>query len=307
MVSEWLFLIYCLMLKIFVMEKYTIFNPDNWNPSFANVELLDWSLVLTHVFGQPVGTAEAFMYIFRRYGVSPHAADDYKSLCRYVFTTGDDGVIVSWSMGTGNCHYGLSAYSTSAKECEAEWRGPAELWRQRMKRWALEQHGWQYYHIFEVFKESSDGRAEFCGTEIQKEELIHVLHENGFNELNLEGFKFLKKYKREGNDRWNDAFRQIEPFPERAWLDDVWRLKHDKPLEAARIQHEYFMSLPDGSPLRRVYLAVLDLFSDWKRPVRVRDQFFNLAGAESETNSFPQTTDPWSGEPCTDVADYSVP
>lgn len=289
------------------MKKYSLFGSDSWDSSFSCVDLVGWSLALTHVFGQPVGTAEAFMYLFRRYGASPYAADDYKSLCRYVFTTGDDGVIVSWSLGTGNCHYGLSAYSTSAKSCEAEWRGPAVQWRQRMKRWALEQHGWLHYDIYEVFKPTGDNSMAFCGTESQEQELVRVLHENGFNELTAEGFEFLKKYKIEGNNRWADAYKQVEPCPKRVWKDDVWRLKHDNPLEAARIQHEYFMSLPDGSPLRRVYIAVLGLFSDWRRPVRVRDQFFNLAGAESETNSFPQTTDPLAGEPCTDVAPYFVP
>ena len=73
----------------------TIQGSKAWKDK-TSVECIDYSVLLTKVFGEPIDGAKAFTYLFRRYGFPNRGSDSYKDLCAYSFHTDDKDIIVSW-------------------------------------------------------------------------------------------------------------------------------------------------------------------------------------------------------------------
>ena len=52
------------------MKKFDIVRNNKARKNKMSVECIDYSILLTKVFGEPIDTSQAFMYLFRRYGLS---------------------------------------------------------------------------------------------------------------------------------------------------------------------------------------------------------------------------------------------
>ena len=51
------------------MKKFELTQSINVWKDKCSVEEIDYSILLAHVFGEPIRTEQAFMYLFRRYGL----------------------------------------------------------------------------------------------------------------------------------------------------------------------------------------------------------------------------------------------
>lgn len=291
------------------MQQITPFESIRGNQFPENslsVEMIDYSILLAKVFGKPIDTSTAFMYLFRRYGYPVLGWDDYKGLCKYAFSTNDKDIVVRWCMNPGNYHHHLCAFTTKELgwKCITEERKPWTEWHDRISIWAKEKYGWLYFNLFEVFRPSKEveERMDFIGTEEQEKEILDFVNKHCEGKFESEAWNKFEKWKNDGNQKYCDIYnKEIEPCPKHP---DFY-CKFDNQLVASEIQHQWILSLPENSVIRRVYFAVMALFEDWKRPTNVRDQYFNLIGEESDSNQFPECVCPDDEEEMTiDSCEY---
>ena len=208
---------------------------------------------------------------------------------------------------SGNYHGGLAVYSTDAEGCRTDFNAEGNQWREGLKKWAGENYSWSYYNIYEVFKPTGkDGNILFCGTPEQEDELSAEMRKAGHDVLDLDAFMHLKQYKDKGNEECMRKYSKAIPYPVSPERVRMLELAFLNPVEAGRLQHQWVMDFPAESSIRRTYSAVAVLVEGWRRPVRVRDILFNLAGQESESNVFPTVTDEGSGKPVPDVVGWFV-
>lgn len=279
------------------IEPFESIRVNQFQEDAQSVEMIDYSILLTRVFGHPVDASTAFMYLFRRYGYPVLGWDDCKDLCNYAFMTEDEEIVVRWRIHPGEYHHHLCAFASNKLrwECVKEDRKPCTDWHNRIAEWAKENYGWLYYSLFDVFVPSKEvnGRMDFIGSEEQKKEILDFINKHYEGKFESEAWVGLDKWKDEGNERYREMYKkEIESCPKKP----DFRCKFDEQLAASEVQHQWILSMPVDSQIRRVYFAVMALFEDWKRPTYVRDQYFNLVGKESKTNRFPECVCPDDGD-----------
>lgn len=258
-----------------------------------SIEMIDYSILLARVFGRPVDASTAFMYLFRRYGYPILGWDDYKDLCNYAFSTKDEEIVVRWCIHPGEYHHHLCAFATHklSWDCIKEDHKPWTDWHNRIAAWAKEKHGWLYFSLLDVYSPSKEieGRMEFTGTKEQEKEIEAFVNEHCGGKFESEAWNKFEKWKEEGNQKYRDIYnKKVEPCPKHP----DFHCKFNDQIHASEVQHQWILSMPEESKIRRVYFATMALFEDWKRPTYVRDQYFNLIGKESDTNRFPECTSP---------------
>jgi hypothetical protein len=249
-------------------------NKKVWEHK-TSVEEIDYSILLTHVFGRPIRTEQAFMYLFRRYGLPNGRHDDYKDLCAYTFRTNDRDIIVRWCMNQGDYHHHLCAF-TDYNIWAQYGDKPYADYHARLQSMAEKDGGVYFWgSLFSVYKlGKKDDKAIFIGNEIQR---------NYIND-------FLAPYsEHESEKAWSDLYKQVGkndeavrekytiPFPKiESKYGKPFCCQFDNQVEAGKQQHEWILSLPEGHFLRRVYFAAMSLFEHWKRPTYIRDVYFDM-------------------------------
>jgi hypothetical protein len=259
-----------------------------------SVEEIDYSLLLTHVFGKPITTEQAFMYLFRRYGLPNEQHDDYKELCCYSFRTRDRNIIVRWCMGSGDYHHHLCAFTKWTDYYDYSWR-PIGDYHKKIQE-AAENDGLVYFGgcvPFSIY-EFRDEKTVWIGNKIQKDALNSICkdYSNDDSEAWNKIFDRLRKNDKELKDRYKSiVYPKID-----SKYGKPFCCQFDNQVEAGEQQHEWILSLPDNHFLRRVYFAVMELFEDWKRKTYIRDVYFDLT-CEEDTSPKGKTTE---------YTDYSV-
>jgi hypothetical protein len=254
-------------------------NKNAWENK-KSVEEIDYSILLTHVFGKPITTEKAFMYFFRRYGLPNEQHGDYKELCVYSFHTKNRDIIVRWCMGTGDYHHHLCAFAQKTDYYEYRFRPIDELHRRIQE--TAERDGLVYFGgnvPWSIYDKTEDGKTVWTGNEIQKAAQREIC----------------KDYSNEDVDAWNKVFermdqndREIEgkykavlPFPKiESQYGKPFCCQFNNQIEAGKQQHNWIISLPEGHFLRRVYFAAMELFEGWKRKTYIRDVYFDLTCEE---------------------------
>lgn len=256
-----------------------------WSNKFS-MEDIDYSILLAKVFGKPVETASAFMYLFRRYGFTNMGSDDYKELCSYAFHTNNEEIIVRWGMAyPGTYQYHLCAFVDKAKrwEWKQEKNRPYLKWINRMEEWAKKQHGYILYSLIELFKPNEDGTLmEFIGTPEQKADIEKTMSDNAISGNDDKAFWEVHNIKRKQYEQCREEYKEIEPYKDEEPLFD-FDLRYSNPIEAAEKQHEWILTFDEDNLLRQTYFAAMALFEDWKRPTYIRDVYFNLLGEDEST------------------------
>lgn len=263
-----------------------------WNNKFS-LEDIDYSILLAKVFGKPVETASAFMYLFRRYGFTNRGSDDYKELCSYAFHTNNEEIIVRWGMAyPGTYQHHLCAFVDKRKrwEWEQEKNRPYLEWRDRMKEWAKKQHGYILYSMIELYKTNEDETLmEFIGTPEQKADIEKTMSDNGITGNDDKAFWAVHSIKEKQHRQCCKEYEEIEPHKVSEPLYKVseplfdFDLRYSNPIVAAEKQHEWILTFDEDNLLRQTYFAAMALFEDWKRPTYVRDVYFNLLGENEST------------------------
>lgn len=274
-----------------------------WKDKFS-MEDIDYSILLAKVFGKPVETANAFMYLFRRYGYTNRGSDDYKELCSYAFHTNNDDVIVRWGLGyPGTYQYHLCAFVNNKDrfEWEEERRKPFKEWNDRMVTWAKEKHGYLLYSMYDLYKSDEEEKIlTFIGTPEQKEDIENTMDANNITTNDDEAFLAIQSIKEKQRSSCWDEYKLIEPLPENN-SNPSFSERHANPIEAAEKQHQWILSFDENNLIRKTYFAAMALFEDWKKPTYIRDAYFNLAGEDE--NTYP--TIEIDGETTMDTAEYS--
>jgi len=264
------------MSKKYGLTKWNSPKGRKWH----SVADIDYSILLAFVFGKPVKAEQAFMYFFRRFGLPNTAHDDYKDLCAYLFSTNDKGVIVCWCMNKGDYHFHLRAFADESEYRNYKYK-PVEDYHKEVQA-AAEKDGLVYFggHApFCLWRVNKTGETEFVGNDTQRAAVDEICKdyssddeaawEKIFDRLNQHDKKMREKYS-------GIARPDIETGYGKDFLND----RHNQQAEAGRKQHEWILTLPKVHFLRRVYFAAKNLFEDWKRPVCIRDQFFDLTCEE---------------------------
>jgi hypothetical protein len=245
-----------------------------------SVEEIDYSILLTHVFGRPIRTEQAFMYLFRRHGLPNGLHDDYKDLCAYTFHTNEKDIIVRWCMNQGDYHHHLCAF-TDFNIWAQYANKPYIDWHKQLKN-AAEKDGGVYFGggLHSVYRHGKDNKMIFIGNEIQRKYIDN----------------FLAPYSRnEAEKAWDDLYKQADkndeavrekykiPYPKiESKYGKSFVCQFDRQVEAGKEQDEWIRSLPEGHFLRRVYFATMSLFENWKRPTYIRDVHFDMTCERTE-------------------------
>lgn len=262
-----------------------ITDKSVWDNKFS-MEDIDYSLLLTKVFGKPIETATAFMYLFRRYGYTNRGSDDYKELCSYAFHTNHNEVIVRWGLAYPSSYqYHLCAFVDKDKffQYQQEKRQPFKEWQNRMKEWTYKNHKVLLFSMFDVYKSNKEETLmEFVGTAEQEADVLKIMADNGINNSDNDSFMSIEHIK---NSQYQDFFKkyeEIEPLPKNDSTPNIdFSKKHSSPLDEAEKQHQWILQFDERHFVRQTYFAAMALFEDWKRPTYVRDVYFNLAGEAS--------------------------
>jgi hypothetical protein len=248
-------------------------NKKAWKNK-TSVEEMDYSILLTHVFGRPIRTEQAFMYLFRRYGLPNGLHDDYKDLCAYTFQTNDKDIIVRWCMNQGDYHHHLCAF-TDFNTWAQYANKPYIDWHKELQN-AAEKDGGVYFGggLYSVYKPGKDGKMIFIGNEMQRKYINNFLAPYSVNE---------------SKKAWNDLYKQADknneavreryniPCPKiESQYGKPFACQFDRQVEAGKEQDEWIRSLPEGHFLRRIYSAATALFENWKRPTYIRDVYFDM-------------------------------
>jgi hypothetical protein len=262
------------------MKKFGLVASGTAWKNKSSVEEIDYSILLTRVFGKPITTEQAFMYLFRRYGLPNEPLDDYKELCCYSFRTRDRDIIVRWRMGTGDYHHGLCAFADQKDYYEYRFR-PIDDYHKRMQE-AAENDGLVYFGggvPFSIY-EDRDGKTVWIGNEIQKAALDSICKE--YSSDDSEAWNKIFDRLRENDKEIQDKYKTI-PYPKiESQYGKPFCCQFDNQAEAGKQQHEWILSLPESHFLRRVYFAAMELFEDWKRKTYIRDVYFDLTCEEDQ-------------------------
>lgn len=267
-------------------NKFEMITDNSvWENKFS-LEDIDYSILLAKVFGKPVDTASAFMYLFRRYGYTNRGSDDYKELCSYAFHTNNDEIIVRWGLAyPGTYQYHLCAFVDKAKrwEWEEEKRKPYREWDKRMAKWAMEKYGYLLYSMIELYKANEDEtQLQFIGTPEQKADIEKTMADNSITTNDDKAFWAIERIKESQRKICFEEYVKIEPLPEND-SNVNFEERHNNPIVAAEKQHEWVLTFDEDNLLRQTYFAAMALFEDWKRPTYVRDVYFNLLGEDEST------------------------
>jgi hypothetical protein len=250
-------------------------SKEVWKNKMS-VEDIDYSILLTHVFGEPIKTEQAFMYLFRRYGMPNSLHDDYKDLCAYTFHTKDKGIIVRWCMNEGDYHHHLCAFVDGKVRMEYEY-GP--YWDYNKKLNELMGKDEIYFGgsgIFGLYKPGKNGKDVFCGSE--KQRLAIEKYYDAYTGGDDNFWKDAGEWFHANDDAIRNKYKDILPYPSRgeSVYGKSFACQFDRQVEAGKEQHDWILSLPDGHFLRRVYFAAMGLFENWKRPTYIRDVYFDM-------------------------------
>ena len=254
------------------MKKFNTTKGNKVWEDKMSVECIDYSILLTKVFGETIDASQAFMYLFRRYGFPNIGSDDYKDLCAYAFHTDNKDIIVRWRIHEGDYHHHLCAFvpQKMSLDIEQELRKPYRDYSKRCARWAKETKGYLYYSYFELW--NSDNK--FCGNIKQETEVVKYINENHNGEYTKESWHDFYLWKESLNNSIRKEYENIEPFPKDAREGFVCQF--DNQIEAGEKQHQWILSLPENSLIPVVYFAAMRLFESWKRYTFIRDVYFNM-------------------------------
>jgi hypothetical protein len=262
-------------------------NKKTWKNK-KSVEEIDYSILLTRVFGKPITTDQAFMYFFRRYGLPNELHDDYKELCVYSFRTRDRNIIVRWRLMTGDYHHGLCAFVKRNDYIDYAWR-PLWEWHKKIQEKA-ESEGLVYFGghgLLSVYKKRGE-KTVFAGNAIQKAAINNFCKDYSNNDE--EAWSKIDERMMENDTKIKDKYRGIFPYLSMdSQYGKSWACQFNNQVEAGKEQHEWIMSLPEKHFLRRVYFTVMELFEDWKRKTYIRDVYFDLT-CEEDPNANGKTT-----------------
>jgi hypothetical protein len=242
------------------------------------VENINYSILLSYVFGKPINAEQAFMYFFRRFGLPNDPHDDYKELCSYAFSTDDEKIIVRWGIVEGDYHYHLYAFTDWSEYWAYEHKPICDYYNQL--REAAEKDGLVYFggHAPFCLWKHNNGETKFIGNEIQRAAVDKICEDYSDNneETWNKVFDRMNKNDKEIKERYKTTI-PYPPLSDRIYEKISYQDCHKNQIEAGKIQHEWILSLPEDHFLRRVYFAAMRLFEDWKQPTYIRDQYFNLS------------------------------
>ena len=276
------------------MANYKPVKPIIYKKDWQSVEDIDYSLLLTHVFGKPIRAEQAFMYFFRRYGLPNIGHDDYKDLCAYCFHTNNKDVIVRWCMNSGDYHFHLCAFTNKNDWFNYNYK-PINDYHKQIQE-AAEKDGLVYFggsapyvNLWKIKGLDSDSETTFIGNDIQKTAIDKMSDEyedkeyteEEVNKIWDEIFDRMDKNDKDMREKYNNI-----PYPEFAkpYNESFYRNTHDRQVEAGKEQHDWILTLPEDHFLRRIYFAAKSLFEDWKRPTYIRDVYFNMTCEEQTSN-----------------------
>ena len=275
-----------LQIVSYEQEKFKMITDFSiWKNKFS-MEDIDYSILLARVFSTPVETANAFMYLFRRYGYTNNGSDDYKDLCSYAFHTNDKDVIVRWCLGCpGTYQYHLCAFVD--KKLRFAWEEekfkPYKEWNDRMEAWAKDKYNYLLYSMYALYKENEDKKEmTFIGTPEQKDDIEKIMNNNNITTNDEEAFIAIHHIKEKQYSCCRKEYALIEPLPKNN-SNPSFSERHANPIEAAEKQHQWILSFDKNHLIRKTYFAAMALFEDWKKPTYVRDVYFNLSGEDENT------------------------
>jgi hypothetical protein len=257
------------------MKKFGLVTSRTAWKNKHSVEEIDYSILLTHVFGKPIATERAFMYFFRRYGLPNERHDDYNELCCYSFHTKDKDIIVRWRMGIGAYHHHLCAFVDQKDYFEYRFR-PIDDWNNQIQA-AAERDGLVYFGgsvPWSIYDEDENGKTIWIGNDIQKAAESEICKDYSDNDPDAwnKVFERMKKNDKEVIDK----YKAVLPYPKIEYPHESFCCQFNNQIGAGKQQHEWILSLPESHLLRRVYFAVMELFEDWKRKTYIRDVYFDL-------------------------------
>ena len=266
------------------MNKFELAPLTAWKKDHHGIGEIDYTLLLAHVFGKPIKAEQAFMYLFRRYGLPNALHDDYKNLCAYSFYTDDEDILVLWRITQGDYHFHLCAFAKYA-----DWYNyrekPDDEWHKKIQDMA-EKDGLVYFggykpYTYTLWKKGDGDKLVFVGNDIQDAAIGKLWGD--CSKLNLADDEAVwdKVFDRmsENDEEICEKYRSVLPRPVLEWINDkpfCFPKGKGRQVEAGKEQHEWIMSLPEDHFLRRVYFTAMRLFEDWKKPTYIRDQYFNL-------------------------------
>jgi hypothetical protein len=244
-----------------------------------SVKEIDYSILLAHVFGEPVKTEQAFMYLFRRYGMPNELHDDYKDLCSYTFHTKDKGIIVRWRMNEGDYHHNLCAFVDGKDWVEYKY-GPYRDYNKKLQELMGKDEIYFGGHgIFGLYKPGKNGKDVFCGNEKQYSAIQQYY--DAYTGSDDTFWKDADEWFCANDGAIRNKYKDILPYPSRREsVGKSFVCQFNRQVEAGKEQHEWILSLPDDHFLRRVYFAAMALFENWKRPTYIRDVYFDMTCRE---------------------------
>lgn len=206
-------------------------------------------------FGIPSGPA--LVYLYQRFGFTPHGSDDYKQVCRYIIPTQMAGVYVSFNFGGATCYIGAPMDEEVEVLYHEDDRRPVREWWARCAAWAEAQGMPRLIDIFHVRgnEELFESQAK-TWLQGQGVDLATLTQEQWDTEW---GGRYCD-YVHTHNERVADAYRQVEPQPKYPWPGG------------------------DGEFVTAVHTAVADVLRDMLRPVQVRDVFINILGPMKDSD-----------------------
>jgi len=206
--------------------------------------------IVSRIFGDEydfsIPAGPALVYFYRRFGFTEHGSDADKWLCRYVLPTAVDGLWINFSFGGVNCYIGTSMSDVLEEKYHNAERRLVTEWWERCNQWADGRETPLLVSPMENISLFVDQAETWLTAQGITEELTEEQWSKTWS-----GPYY--KHRKAHNDRVRDAYKQIEPFPER---------------DAPNIS-EFGKSCET---------AVENVLRDLLRPVAVRDVYINVLG-----------------------------
>ena len=155
-------------------------------------------------------------------------------------------------------------------EIEDERSKPWNEYYKRCAQWAKKSKGYLMYDPFTLW----DKNGAFVGNAEQNQDVVSYCNEFHESKFTEKAFNEFFKWKIEQNKLIMKEYEKVEPAPKFENMD--FHCQFNAQLEASEKQHAWILSLPDDSPIRRVYFAAMRLFESWKRYTYIRDTYFNM-------------------------------